>query len=68
MTSSLATLAMCQGAAVCEAEVVVLGAAVGMKARRSIGVARQPIAWRGWNWASKVITRGYQRALGLDGA
>ena len=59
---------MCQGAAVCEAEVVVLGAAVGMKARRSIGVVRQPIAWRGWNWASKVITRGYQRALGLDGA
>ena len=28
----LATLAMCQSAAVCEAEVVVLGAAVGMKA------------------------------------
>ena len=58
---------MCQGVAVCEAEVVVLGAAVGMKARRSSGGAQPRIPGRSWNWASKVITRGYQRALGLRG-
>ena len=56
---------MCQGAAVCEAEVVVLGTAFGMGACRSIGAAQQPIAWRSWNWASKVSRRRCVRALGL---
>ena len=52
---------MCQGVAVCEAEVnvVVLGAAVGMKARRSIGVTQQPNHMTRWNWDLKVILERY---------
>ena len=57
---------MCQSAAVCEAEVVVLGAAVGMKALRSSGVSQPRIACRSWKWVSKVSRRRYDRVLGGD--
>ena len=55
---------MCQGAAVCEAEVVVLGAAVDVKALRSSGVSQPRIACRSWKWVSKVSRRRYDRVLG----
>ena len=57
---------MCQSAAVCEAEVVVLGAAVRMKALRSSGVSQPRIACRSWKWVSKVSRRRYDRVLGGD--
>ena len=55
---------MCQSAAVCEAEVVVLGAAVDVKALRSSGVSQPRIACRSWKWVSKVSRRRYDRVLG----
>ena len=59
---------MCQGAAVCEAEVVVLSAAVGMKARRSSGVSQPRIVCRSWKWVSKVSRSRCDRVSGVHAA